>query len=32
LSSIAEAMAMASIPEGEDYLLEGSVIYVQLLQ
>jgi molybdopterin molybdotransferase len=32
LSSIAEAMAVASIPEGEDYLSEGSVIYVQLLQ
>jgi molybdopterin molybdotransferase len=32
LSSIAEAMAVASIPEGQDYLSEGSVIYVQLLQ
>jgi len=31
LSSIAEATAVASIPEGQDYLQEGSVIYVQLL-
>jgi molybdopterin molybdotransferase len=31
LSSIAEATAVASIPEGEDCLLGGSVIYVQLL-
>jgi molybdopterin molybdotransferase len=31
LSSIAEATAVASIPEGQNYLLEGSVIHVQLL-
>jgi len=31
LSSIATATAVASIPEGQDYLLEGSEIYVQLL-
>jgi molybdopterin molybdotransferase len=31
LSSIAEATAVASIPEGQDHLLEGSIIYVQLL-
>jgi molybdopterin molybdotransferase len=32
LGSIAEATAVASIPEGQEYLLEGSVIYVQLLK
>jgi molybdopterin molybdotransferase len=32
LSSIAEAMAVASIPEGQDCLSEGSVIHVQLLK
>jgi len=32
LSSIAEATAVASIPEGQDYLPEGSVIYVQSLK
>jgi molybdopterin molybdotransferase len=32
LSSIAEATAVASIPEGQDYLSEGSVICVQLLK
>ena len=32
LSSIAEATAVASIPEGQDHLPEGSVIYVQLLR
>jgi molybdopterin molybdotransferase len=32
LSSIAEAEAVASIPEGQDCLSEGSVIYVQLLK
>jgi molybdopterin molybdotransferase len=31
LASIAEATAVASIPEGQDHLFEGSVIYVQLL-
>ena len=31
LSSISRATAIASIPEGQDHLLEGSVIYVQLL-
>jgi molybdopterin molybdotransferase len=32
LSSIAKATAVASIPEGQDCLLEGSVINVQLLK
>jgi molybdopterin molybdotransferase len=32
LSSIAKATAVASIPEGQDHLLEGSVVYVQLLK
>jgi molybdopterin molybdotransferase len=32
LTSIARATAVASIPEGQDYLLEGSVIHVQLLK
>lgn len=32
LKSIAEATAIASVPEGRDCLLEGSVITVQLLQ
>lgn len=32
LSSIAKATAVASIPEEQDYLLEGSVIYVKLLK
>ncbi|MGD0229177.1 MAG: gephyrin-like molybdotransferase Glp [Syntrophorhabdales bacterium] len=32
LGSIAEATALASIPEGQDRLLEGSVIHVQLLK
>ena len=32
LSSIAKATAVASIPEGQDHLLEGSVINVQLLK
>ena len=32
LSSIAEATAVASIPEGQDYLPEGSVTTVQLLK
>jgi len=32
LSSIAEATAVASIPEGQDHLSEGSVIAVQLLK
>lgn len=32
LSSIAEATALASIPEGRDHLPEGSVIPVQLLK
>lgn len=32
LSSIAEATAVASIPEGQDHLFEGSEIYVQLLK
>ncbi len=32
LSSIAKATAVASIPEGQDYLSEGSVIHVQLLK
>lgn len=31
LSSIAEATAVASIPEGRDHLSEGSIIFVQLL-
>jgi molybdopterin molybdotransferase len=31
LASIAEATAVASIPEGHDHLLEGSIIQVQLL-
>lgn len=31
LSSIAEATAIAAIPEGQDYLPQGSVITVQLL-
>jgi molybdopterin molybdotransferase len=32
LRSIAEAQAIASIPEGQDYLTEGSVISVQLVK
>ncbi|OPY76023.1 MAG: Molybdopterin molybdenumtransferase [Syntrophorhabdus sp. PtaU1.Bin153] len=32
LGSIAEATAVASIPEGQDHLLEGSIIDVQLLK
>ncbi|OPY66054.1 MAG: Molybdopterin molybdenumtransferase [Syntrophorhabdus sp. PtaU1.Bin050] len=32
LSSIAEATAVASIPEGQDHLSEGSVIDVQILK
>jgi molybdopterin molybdotransferase len=32
LSSIAKAMAVASIPEGQDRLIEGTVINVQLLK
>jgi molybdopterin molybdotransferase len=32
LRSIAEAQAIASIPEGQDYLMEGSVISVQLVK
>lgn len=32
LRSIAEAEAIASIPEGQDYLLEGSIISVQVLK
>jgi molybdopterin molybdotransferase len=32
LSSIANATAVASIPEGQDHLLEGTVINVQLLK
>jgi len=32
LSSIVKATAVASIPEGQEYLLEGSVISVQLLK
>jgi molybdopterin molybdotransferase len=32
LSSIAEAAAVASIPEGQDYLPKGSVTSVQLLK
>ena len=31
LSSIAKATAVASIPEGQEYLSEGSVVYVQVL-
>jgi len=31
LSAIAEAAAVASIPEGRNHLAEGSIIYVQLL-
>ncbi len=31
LASIAEATAVASIPEGKDHLPEGSIVYVQLL-
>lgn len=31
LSSIAEATAVASIPEGREHLSEGSIIFVQLL-
>jgi len=32
LSSIAKATAVASIPEGQEYLSEGSVVYVQVLK
>ncbi|OPY81124.1 MAG: Molybdopterin molybdenumtransferase [Syntrophorhabdus sp. PtaU1.Bin058] len=32
LTSIAEATAVASVPEGQDYLPEGSIISVQLLE
>jgi molybdopterin molybdotransferase len=32
LISIAEATAVASIPEGQDHLLEGSEIFIQLLK
>ncbi len=32
LRSIADAQAIASIPEGQDYLLEGSLISVQMVE
>ncbi|MBN2123242.1 MAG: molybdopterin molybdotransferase MoeA, partial [Deltaproteobacteria bacterium] len=32
LSSIADATAVASIPEGQDCIQEGSIVYVQLLK